>query len=141
MALKIGHMCRLVRSKPKFLDSWESNHLSKAALKRSLNFSIFIDTTGTLILAHCVNSCTINGDNKKSIHNLICNAPIFFYSPFNGSGGFCTTISRKSSSGATRISCFLLLILKYVNSLAGSRSLTMDLALSQRCEISTEYWK
>ena len=89
----------------------------------------------------CFNSCTINGDNKKSNHNLICNAPIFFYSPFNGSGGFCTTISRKSSSGATRISCFLLLILKYVNSLAGSRSLTMDLALSQRCEISTEYWK
>ena len=54
MALKIGHMCRLVRPKPKFLDSWESNHLSKAALKRSLNFLIFIDTTGTLILAHCV---------------------------------------------------------------------------------------
>ena len=55
MALKIGRMGRLVRPKPKFLDSWESNHLSKAALKRSLNFSIFITTSGTLILAHCVN--------------------------------------------------------------------------------------
>ena len=54
MALKIGRMGRLVRPTPKFLDSWESHHLSKAALKRSLNFSIFIDTTGTLILAHCV---------------------------------------------------------------------------------------
>ena len=54
MALKIGRMGHLVRPKPKFLDSWESNHLSKAALKRSLNFSIFITTSGTLILAHCV---------------------------------------------------------------------------------------
>ena len=47
-------MGRLMQPAPKFLDSWESNHLSKAALKRSLNFSIFMDTTGTLILAHCV---------------------------------------------------------------------------------------
>ena len=47
-------MGRLVRPNPKFLDSWDSYHLSKAALKRSLNFSIFMDTTGTLILAHCV---------------------------------------------------------------------------------------
>ena len=57
MALKIGRMGRLVRPTPKFLDSWESHHLSKAALKRSLNFWIFIDTTGTLILAHCVKCC------------------------------------------------------------------------------------
>ena len=55
MALKIGRMGRLVWPTPKFLDSWESHHLSKAALKRSLNFSIFMKTTGTLILAHCVN--------------------------------------------------------------------------------------
>ena len=55
MALNIGRMGCLVRPKPKFLDSWESNHLSKAALKRSMNFSIFITTSGTLILAHCVN--------------------------------------------------------------------------------------
>ena len=55
MALNISRMGCLVRPKPKFLDSWESNHLSKAALKRSLNFSIFMETTGTLILAHCVN--------------------------------------------------------------------------------------
>ena len=55
MALNIGRMGRLVRPKPKFLVSWDSNHLSKAALKRSLNFSIFMDTSGTLILAHCVN--------------------------------------------------------------------------------------
>ena len=48
-------MGRLVRPNPKFLDSWDSYHLSKAALKRSLNFSIFMETTGTLILAHCVN--------------------------------------------------------------------------------------
>ena len=54
MALKSGRMGRLVRPRPKFLDSWESNHLSKAALKRSLNFLIFITTNGTLILAHCV---------------------------------------------------------------------------------------
>ena len=54
MALKIGCMGHLVRLAPKFLDSWESHHLSKAALKRSLNFSIFITTSGTLILAHCV---------------------------------------------------------------------------------------
>ena len=54
MALKICCMGHLVQPAPKFLDSWESHHLSKAALKRSLNFSIFIDTTGTLILAHCV---------------------------------------------------------------------------------------
>ena len=54
MALKIGRMGRLVRLAPKFLDSWKSHQLSKAALKRSLNFSIFIDTTGILILAHCV---------------------------------------------------------------------------------------
>ena len=53
MALKIGCMGHLVRPAPKFLDSWESHHLSKAALKRSLNFLIFI-TSGTLILAHCV---------------------------------------------------------------------------------------
>ena len=46
MALKIA--------RTKFLDSWESHHLSKAALKRSLNFSIFITMSGTLILAHCV---------------------------------------------------------------------------------------
>ena len=60
MVLKFGRMGCLVRPAPKFLDSWESHHLSKAALKRSLNFSIFIDTTGTLILAHCV---------KQSSHN------------------------------------------------------------------------
>ena len=54
MALKIGRMGRLVWPKPKFLDPWESNHLSKAALKISLNFLIFITTSGTLILAHCV---------------------------------------------------------------------------------------
>ena len=54
MTLNIGRMGRLVQPKPKFLDSWETYRLSKAALKRSLNFSIFIDTTGTLILAHCV---------------------------------------------------------------------------------------
>ena len=54
MPLKMGRIGRLVRPKPKFLVSWDSNHLSKAALKRSLNFSIFMDTSGTLILAHCV---------------------------------------------------------------------------------------
>ena len=37
------------------LDRWLDSHESKkTALKRSLNFLIFIDTTGTLILAHCV---------------------------------------------------------------------------------------
>ena len=55
MALKSGRMGRLVRPIPKFLDSWESNHLSKAAREKKLDFSIFMDTTGTLILAHCVN--------------------------------------------------------------------------------------
>ena len=55
MALKIGRMGHLVQPAPKFLNSWESHYLSKAALKRSLNFSIFMETTGTLILAHCVN--------------------------------------------------------------------------------------
>ena len=64
----------------------------------------------------------------------------FIHSPFNGSGGFCTTIKIKSSSGATKISCFLLLILRYVSSLAGSKSLTIDLALSDSCDINTEYW-
>ena len=62
------------------------------------------------------------------------------YSPFSGSGGFCTTIKMKSSSGATRISCFRLLMRKYVNSLAGSKSRTIDLARSESCEINTEYY-
>ena len=65
---------------------------------------------------------------------------VFIHSPFNGSGGFCTTMRIKSSSGATKISCFLLLILRYVSSLAGSKSLTIDLALSDSCDINTEYW-
>ncbi len=56
---------------------------------------------------------------------------ILIYSAFNGSGGFWTTIKIKSSSGATRISCFRLLILKYVNSFEGSKSLTIDLARSE----------
>ena len=32
---------------------------SKAALKRSLNFLIFMETSGTLILAHCVKQQTV----------------------------------------------------------------------------------
>ena len=63
------------------------------------------------------------------------------HSFFIGSGGFWTTIRIKSSSGATRTSCFLLLILRYVSSLAGSKSRTMDFALSESCDTSTEYCK
>ena len=62
------------------------------------------------------------------------------WSAFNCSGGFCTTIKMKSSSGATRTSCFLLLILKYVSSFAGSKSLTIDFALSESCDTNTEYY-
>ena len=53
--------------------------------------------------------------------------------------GSWTTIRIKSSSGATRISCFLLWIRKYTNSLVPSNSLTIDLARSDNCEINTEY--
>ena len=40
----------------------------KIALKRSLNFSVFIEMTGTLILAHCVkfDLPIIVGKNKDS---------------------------------------------------------------------------
>lgn len=53
--------------------------------------------------------------------------------------GSWTTIRIKSSSGATKISCFLLWIRKYTNSLVPSNSLTIDLARSDNCEINTEY--
>ena len=76
--------------------------------------------------------------DKNSKH--VCKNVWIFYSPFRGSGGFCTTIKMKSSSGATRISCFRLLMRKYVNSLAGSKSRTIDLARSESCEINTEYY-
>ena len=112
MALNIGRMGRLVRPKPKFLDSWESNHLSKALLKRSLNFSIFMDTTGTLILAHCVKAMTT--PILHLFHYLVHYLHEYFGWKLSWKKGMHIFIFQPSQARETRMCIFLAVLTAFL---------------------------